>query len=140
MVFQLLSAFLLPGKVQTGQSSSAPRFRRARAHAYCLLSAGLPVPSLNYKTLSYRCNALSCFYLTLATSATLHLTGLFDLTQIIDNFGSLMSVGIIVGFTLSFVVYFGAIFFHWGGKPIRMSGNPLYDFFMGGECACLSSP
>jgi len=76
---------------------------------------------------------LSCFYVTLVTSATLHLTGLFDLTQIIDHLGELMSVAMIVGFVMSFAVYFGAIFFHWGGEPIRMSGWRVYDFFMGGE-------
>ncbi|KAL7416547.1 ERG4/ERG24 ergosterol biosynthesis protein [Mrakia frigida] len=109
MAFQLIIAFLMPGKIQKG----------------------LPVPSLDYKTLTYRCNALYCCYFTLVVSSTLHLTGLFDLTQIIDHFGELMSVSMIVGFALSFLVYFGAIFFHWGGKPIRMSGWPVYDFFMG---------
>jgi hypothetical protein len=44
-----------------------------------------------------------------------------------------MSVAMIVGFSLSFAVYFGAMLFHWGGKPIRMSGWTVYDFFMGGE-------
>ena len=97
------------------------------------LFSGLPVPSLDYKTLSYRCNALSCFYVTLVTSAILHITGLFDLTNIIDNFGPLMTVGMIVGFALSAAVYIGGVFFHWGGKPIRMSGWFVYDFFMGGQ-------
>lgn len=77
--------------------------------------------------------------MTLGTSATLHLTGLFDLTDIIDHFGPLMSVGMIVGFALSIAVYVGGVLFHWGGKPIRMSGSVMYDFFMGGMSASLSA-
>ena len=44
-----------------------------------------------------------------------------------------MTVGMIVGFALSAAVYIGGVFFHWGGKPIRMSGWFVYDFFMGGQ-------
>lgn len=61
------------------------------------------------------------------------MTGLFDLVQVIDNFGHLMSVAMIVGFLLSAIVYIGGVVFHWGGKPLRMSGVFPYDFFMGGE-------
>lgn len=89
--------------------------------------------SLDYVTLPYFCNALSCFYTTLVASAALHVTGIFPLTHVIDNFGPLMTVSMICGFALSFIVYFGCIWFHWGGKPLRMSGNFFYDFFMGGE-------
>jgi delta24(24(1))-sterol reductase len=68
---------------------------------------------------------------TLATSATLHVTGLFDLASVIDNFGPLMSVAIIVGFAVSTIVFIGSKAFHWGGKPLRLSGSLPYDFFMG---------
>lgn len=77
------------------------------------------------------CNALSCFYTTIASGVALHFTGLFRISSIIDRFGELMSVAMIVGFALSIAVYVGAVCFHWGGKPIRMSGNVIYDFFMG---------
>jgi delta24(24(1))-sterol reductase len=105
MVFQLLLAFVMPGYIQEG----------------------LPVPSLNYKTLQYNCNALYSFYATLVTCAALHWTGIFRLTEIIDNFGELMTVAMIYGFVVSFVVYFMTIL--WG-EPMRMSGNFMYDFFM----------
>lgn len=61
--------------------------------------------------------------MTLVTVAGLHLSGLFSLVHVIDNFGPLMTVAMIVGFALSTAVYVGAVLFHWGGKPIRMSGN-----------------
>jgi len=75
MVFQLALAFVMPGYIQEG----------------------LPVPSLNYKTLKYNCNALSSFYFTLVTCTVLHQTRIFRMTEIIDNFGELMTVAMIYG-------------------------------------------
>ncbi|KZS94323.1 ERG4/ERG24 ergosterol biosynthesis protein [Sistotremastrum niveocremeum HHB9708] len=110
MAFQLLLAFIMPGYQQEG----------------------LPVPSLGYKTLMYNCNALTCWYTTLVTVTVLHWTHIFRLTEIIDNFGELMTVAMIVGFAVSFAAYFITI---WRGEQIRMSGNFAYDLFMG---ACLN--
>jgi Delta24(24(1))-sterol reductase len=93
---------------------------------------GLPVPSLGYKTLMYNCNALACWYSTLVIVTALHWTGIFRLTEIIDNFGPLMSVSMIVGFGVSFLAYFITVAM---GKQMRMSGNFVYDVFMG---ACLN--
>lgn len=105
MIFQLGLAFVMPGYIQEG----------------------LPVPSLNYKTLQYNCNALSSFYATLVTCAALHWTGVFRLTEIIDNFGELMTVAMIYGFVVSFLMYFITVA---RGEQMRMSGNFMYDFFM----------
>jgi hypothetical protein len=143
MAQQLALAFIMPGKVQHGLSLTPTypcQVSQSRADGLMYLvsdlclpaQTGLPVASLDYITLPYFCNALSCFYTTLIISAGLHITGLFPLTHVIDNFGPLMSVSMICGFVLSTIVYFGCIFFHWGGKPLRMSGNFFYDFFMGG--------
>ncbi|CAE7112389.1 unnamed protein product [Rhizoctonia solani] len=110
VAFELALAFIMPGYKQEG----------------------LPVPSLGYKTLSYRCNALWSFYATLVTGAVLHTTGLFRLTQIIDHFGEFMTVAMIYGFLVSFVVYIVTVGL---GKQMRMSGNFFYDFWMG---ACLT--
>src|ERR1700742_2721793 len=106
MAFQLALAFLMPGYQQEG----------------------LPVPSLGYKTLMYNCNALACWYATLVTVFGLHFTGAFRLTEIIYNFGPLMTVSMIVGFAVSFGMYFIAVA---NGSQIRMSGNFFYDVFMG---------
>ena len=93
---------------------------------------GLPVPSLGYKTLMYNCNALVCVYTTLLTAAGLHYFDIFRLTGIIDNFGHLMTVAMFWGWSVSFFMYFATIV---AGEPIRMSGNFIYDVFMG---ACLN--
>ncbi|KAF8216569.1 ergosterol biosynthesis ERG4/ERG24 [Mycena galopus ATCC 62051] len=106
IVFQLFLAWVMPGYQQEG----------------------LPVPSLNYKTLNYNCNALYSLYATMATAAALHYTDTFRLTEILDNFGHLMSVAMICGFATSFGVYFFAVA---TGNQIRMSGSFIYDVFMG---------
>lgn len=106
MVFQLLLAFIMPGYIQEG----------------------LPVPSLDYKTLKYNCNALASFYTTLVTVYVLHVTNTFRITEVIDNFGSLMTVAMIWGFAVTFITYFQAVL---TGNAMRMSGNFAYDLFMG---------
>ncbi|KAJ7759252.1 ergosterol biosynthesis ERG4/ERG24 [Mycena metata] len=106
IIFQFILALVMPGYQQEG----------------------LPVPSLNYKTLMYNCNALYSLYATMITAAALHYTGLFRLTEILDNFGHLMSVAMICGFSISFGAYFFAVA---TGSQIRMSGNFIYDVFMG---------
>jgi delta24(24(1))-sterol reductase len=106
---------------------------------------GLPVPSLNGQKVSwchkiikqylnnleqikYLCNGLSSWYLTLVLSITLHVTGIFRLTSIVDHFGEIMTVAIVWGFVLSTIVYISGIAL---GKTHRMSGNLFYDYFMG---------
>ncbi|KAG9090121.1 C-24(28) sterol reductase [Ceratobasidium sp. UAMH 11750] len=105
MIFQLTLAFVTPGYIQ-----------------------GLPIPLLNYKTLQYNCNAISSFYVTLVTCAALHWTGIFGLTEIVDNFGELMTVAMIYGFVVGFAVHFITIVC---GEQMRMGGNFMDDFFMG---------
>lgn len=89
---------------------------------------GLPVPSLGYKTLMYNCNALLSLYATLATAAGFHYTGIFRLTEIIDNYGHIMTVAMIWGFAVSLGTYLVAVV---TGTAMRMSGNFFYDVFMG---------
>lgn len=110
MAFQLTLAGIVPGYMQEG----------------------LPVPSLGYKTLMYKCNAIGCIYITWAVAAVLQYTGVIRLQSIIDNFGHLMTVAMIVGFSVSFGMYFLTVA---TGNQIRMSGNFIYDVFMG---ACLN--
>ncbi|KAI6096977.1 ergosterol biosynthesis ERG4/ERG24 family-domain-containing protein [Pisolithus croceorrhizus] len=62
----------------------------------------------------------------------LHYYHIFRLTEIINNYGHLMSVAMIYGFAVSFGVYFLTVA---TGNQIRMSGNFIYDVFMG---ACLN--
>jgi delta24(24(1))-sterol reductase len=101
---------------------------------YCLLpgvwAKGKPLEHLGGRQLDYYCSGMWSLYVTLAVAAFLHVTGLFKLYTVIDEFGSIMSVAIISGFLVSFVAYFSAL---WRGAEHRMTGKPIYDFFMGAE-------
>lgn len=101
---------------------------------YCLLPGvwgkGKPLPHEGGKQLPYFCNAYASLYTTLAILAGLHFSGIWPLYNAIDHFGPLLSVAIFTGFIVSFIAYFSAL---WRGKQHRMTGHPIYDFFMGAE-------
>uniref|UniRef100_A0A093XPE2 Delta(24(24(1)))-sterol reductase n=2 Tax=Talaromyces marneffei PM1 TaxID=1077442 RepID=A0A093XPE2_TALMA len=92
--------------------------------------AGRPLPHEGGKQLPYYCSAVSSFYVTLAVALGLHFSGVFKLYTIIDEFGPLLSVAILSGFLVSFIAYFSALY---RGAQHRMTGYPIYDFFMGAE-------
>ncbi|OCL01646.1 hypothetical protein AOQ84DRAFT_328669, partial [Glonium stellatum] len=94
---------------------------------YC---KGKALPHLGGKQLDYYCSGVWSFYVTIVLALTLHFTGLFKLYTLIDEFGPIMSVAIISGFAVSVLAYFSAL--HRGAQH-RMTGYPLYDFFMGAE-------
>jgi len=76
----------------------------------------------------YNCNAYICMYIYIFTMGFLHYFNIFRLTSLIDNYGAVMSVAMIYGFGISFLTYFYAVV---TGTTHRMSGNVVYDFFMG---------
>jgi Delta24(24(1))-sterol reductase len=104
------------------------------AACYILLpgitTKGKPLPHEGGKQLTYYCSAVWSLYVTIILAVLLHVTGIFKLYNIIDEFGPLMSVGILSGFLVSFVAYFSALY---RGAQHRMTGYPVYDFFMGAE-------
>lgn len=101
---------------------------------YCLMPGvwghGKPLPFKNNVQLPYYCSGMWSMYTTLALAAVLHVTGLFPLYTILDEFGPIMSVAIISGFLVSIAAYFSALY---RGAEHRMTGSFLYDFFMGAE-------
>jgi len=66
----------------------------------------------------------------MVVGAFLHVTGLFRLDIILDEFGPLMTVAILSGFIVAGLAYISALA---RGAQHRMSGNHVYDFFMGAE-------
>ena len=82
------------------------------------------------KRLDYYCSGVWSFYTTIVVAIAAHVTGLFRLDAILDEFGPLMSVSIISGFLVSIVAYASTLY---RGKEHRMTGKPMYDFFMGAE-------
>jgi delta24(24(1))-sterol reductase len=91
---------------------------------------GKPLPHEGGRQLDYYCSGMWSLYITLAVAASLHISGLFKLYEVIDEFGPLMSVAIISGFLVSTVAYISALY---RGAQHRMTGYPVYDFFMGAE-------
>ncbi|KAJ2722265.1 C-24(28) sterol reductase [Coemansia sp. Benny D115] len=89
---------------------------------------GYKLPSLNGQRLAYKCNALWSWWITIITSLVLHFTGLFRLTEIIDNLGPIMTVAMMWSFFLAGALY---AITAARGKKHRASGNVIYDFFMG---------
>lgn len=91
---------------------------------------GKPLPHEGGKQLKYYCSGFVSLYVTLAVFALLHVTGLYSAASIIDEFGPLLSVSILSGYLVAIVAYFSALA---RGAQHRMTGYPLYDFFMGAE-------
>lgn len=91
---------------------------------------GRPLPHEGGKQLEYYCSGIWSWYINIVLSVVLHLAGVFKLYTVIDEFGPLMSVAILSGFLVSFIAYFSALA---RGAQHRMSGYPIYDFFMGAE-------
>ena len=95
-----------------------------------VMLTGRPLPHLGGKQLPYYCSAVWSFYTSIALALVLHFTGIFKLYIIIDEFGPLLSVAILSGILVSFALYFSALA---RGAQHRMTGYPIYDFFMGAE-------
>lgn len=91
---------------------------------------GNPIAHRDNIRLDYYCNAVWAFYTTVVTAVVLHVTRIFPITFLVDEFGALMSVGILSGIIVSFVAYFSAI---WRGQEHMMTGRFVYDLFMGAE-------
>lgn len=95
-----------------------------------VLSYGRPLRHEGDQRLPYYCSAYSSLYATIVLAAVLHISGLFPLYTIIDEFGPIMSVSIISGFLNSIITYAQAVI---RGRTHRLTGYFLYDFFMGAE-------
>ena len=101
---------------------------------YCLLPGvwayGKPLPHEGGRQLKYYCSGVWSFYTTIVVTAALHFSGLFPLYTLLDEFGPLMSVAMISGYLVAAIAYFSALI---RGAQHRMTGYPIYDFFMGAE-------
>jgi len=77
--------------------------------------------------LSYRMNGLASFLVTAALAMGLHLSGIFDLRFLHDEFGALITVTTLWSFLFSaWPSRFGK-----APDPRHLSGQPVQDFFMG---------
>eukprot|EP00759_Apiculatamorpha_spiralis_P058417 PhF_6_TR9201/c0_g1_i2/m.14407/K00223/ERG4; Delta24(24(1))-sterol reductase len=110
LLYELVLAFIMPGVV----------------------TQGLPLPSLGGHTLDYKCNGLTSWYAVLAAVAFFHFSGIYPIYRLRECYGSYLTTAVIAGDVVSVLVYVGGIL---SGTSLRMSGNVIYDFFMG---SCLN--
>lgn len=89
---------------------------------------GLPIAHEGGRQLEYVVNGIWAWYLTLAAAGLAHATGLFRLERLYDLFGPLLTVAILCADAIAVSVFVAA---HGTGNTHRLSGNLLYDFFMG---------
>jgi delta24(24(1))-sterol reductase len=104
--FELLLAYTMPG----------------------LWIKGLPVPTEGNRQHRYLCNGAVSWYVTLATAAVLHFTGLFRLTELCDQLGPILTVATLFANVVAIATYALTVARR---KQTRMSGNLIYDYFMG---------
>ncbi|EPY38125.1 delta24(24(1))-sterol reductase [Angomonas deanei] len=87
---------------------------------------GLPLPSENGHRLTYKCNAVAAWYCVLIIAGVLHYTGIYPLQTLRHEYGHYLTAAIITGDLIAVVVYFAG-----KRRAVRMTGNLIYDFFMG---------
>ena len=92
------------------------------------IAQGLAIPSENDRRVQYKCNAISAWYIMIITVAVLHLTGIFPLYMLRQHYGAFMTWGVIYGNLFSILVYVHGFV---AKRTFRMTGNHIYDFFMG---------
>lgn len=92
---------------------------------------GQPLAHLKNKQLPYFCNAYASFYFNIVMIFTLHFTGIFKMYYILDNFGEIMTCAIFYGFFFSVALYLYTLFISKDYQIERMTGNHIYDMFMG---------
>lgn len=93
---------------------------------------GRPVPSEGGYRHPYKCNAVSAWYVMLALILGLWYTGTWNIAQVAESYGEYLTSAIIIGNIATVVI------FAWGfvaKRTVRMSGNLVYDYFMG---SCLN--
>ena len=93
-------------------------------------SYGKPLDHEGSRQLEYHCSAIWAFYMTIIAGFALHVTEIFPLYTILDEFGPLLTVSILSGYLVAIVAYISAKI---RGAQHRMTGHFLYDFFMGSE-------
>lgn len=79
--------------------------------------------------LAYRCNALAAWWVTLLTvAAATAAWGDAPLVWVADKWGELLTCAVVTADLVSIAAYVHAV---TTGSAERMTGRPLYDFFMG---------
>ena len=90
---------------------------------------GYPIPSQHNQRLTYFCNGLASWYVSIALAVLVHTTGIFDWKQVYSHSGALLSTAILFADAMAVVMYVeclrtGRVVFRWS--------TLAHDFVMGG--------
>jgi Delta14-sterol reductase len=86
------------------------------------------LPLADGQRLGYKMNGLFSFWFSIATVALVVYSGLLSPSVLYDQFGPLLTTANLFTFVLSLYLYWLS---KASSQPERISGNWLYDFFMG---------
>jgi delta24(24(1))-sterol reductase len=89
---------------------------------------GRAVPSENGFRHAYRCNAVFAWWALLALVAALDYTNTWKLSTLARNYGDYLMSSVITGNAAAVAVY---LYGFWAKRTVRLTGNVVYDFFMG---------
>jgi Delta24(24(1))-sterol reductase len=89
---------------------------------------GLPLKHEGNKKLQYNCNAFQAWWITLFTVGILYYTNIFKISILVNHLPSLILISSLFADFLALYLYLHSLL---SKTQIRMSGNVLYDFFMG---------
>lgn len=87
---------------------------------------GLSIASENGYCFIYKCNAVHAWYCILVVVGALHYTHVFPLWRVREEYGRYLTAATIWADVISVWVYFKGL-----NRPLRLSHNVIYDFFMG---------
>jgi delta24(24(1))-sterol reductase len=89
---------------------------------------GLPIGEEGGRKREYVCNGAASWYATLALAGLLHVTGLVPITSYAKNLGSTLTIAVLTADIVAICAYIATV---RSGKQVRMTGNVIYDLFMG---------
>jgi Delta24(24(1))-sterol reductase len=89
---------------------------------------GLPLKHEGNKKLKYNCNAFQAWWITLFTVGVLYYTNIFKISILVNHLPSLILISSLFADFLALYLYCYTLL---SKSQLRMSGNVLYDFFMG---------
>jgi delta24(24(1))-sterol reductase len=92
---------------------------------------GLPTAPHGVR-LPYHCNGYLCYYATLAVFVGGQYSGLFPMSSLAKNYGEYLIASIVIGDVTSVLWYvYGLLFADQYNGRSQVTGNIVYDFFMG---------
>lgn len=89
---------------------------------------GFGLPLADGRRLAYKMNGLFAFWFSMAAAVLAVYSGLLAPSVLYDQFGPLLTTANLFAFALSLYLYWLS---KASLKPERISGNPIYDYFMG---------